>query len=82
MFSHQFLNEPGFLSLSREHVHVEDTEHVYYLAPGMDKDRTLVRIIEMETYNRLSLVGAETPGSEPCQGKNPSTSFDRLHHRQ
>lgn len=47
--SHQFLNEPGFLSLSREHVHVEDTEHVYYLAPGMDKDRSLVRIIEMET---------------------------------
>jgi ATP-dependent RNA helicase DeaD len=29
-------------------VHVEDTEHVYYIAPGMDKDRSLVRIIEME----------------------------------
>jgi ATP-dependent RNA helicase DeaD len=47
--SHQFLKEPGFLSLSRDHVHVEDTEYIYYLTPGMDKDRSLVRIIEMET---------------------------------
>ena len=47
--SYQFLTQPGFLSLSRDHVHIEDTEHVYYLAPGMDKDRSLVRIIEMET---------------------------------
>ena len=47
--SYQFLNQPGFLSLSRDTVHVEDTEHIYYLTPGMDKDRSLVRIIEMET---------------------------------
>jgi len=47
--AHQFLNKPGFLSLSRDHVYVEDTEHVYYMVPGMDKDRSLVRIIEMET---------------------------------
>ncbi len=47
--ANQFLRKPGFLSLSRDHVHVEDTEHVYYLVPGMDKDRSLVRIIEMET---------------------------------
>lgn len=46
---HQFLHKPEFLSLSRDHVHVEDTEHVYYMVPGMDKDRSLVRIIEMET---------------------------------
>ncbi len=46
--AYRFMHEPGFLSLSRDHVHVEDTEHVYYLAPGMDKDRSLVRIIEME----------------------------------
>lgn len=45
----QFLRNPGFLSLSRDHVYVADTEHVYYLVPGMDKDRSLVRIIEMET---------------------------------
>lgn len=45
----QFLNNPGFLSLSRDHVHVEDTEHVFYMCPGIDKDRSLVRIIEFET---------------------------------
>jgi ATP-dependent RNA helicase DeaD len=44
-----FLNHPGFLSLSRDTVHVEDTEHVFYVCPGMDKDRALVRIIETET---------------------------------
>ena len=43
-----FLNEPEFISLSRETIYVEDTEHVYYRTPGMDKDRALVRIIEME----------------------------------
>jgi ATP-dependent RNA helicase DeaD len=43
-----FLNEPEFISLSREAIHVEDTEHVYYRMPGMEKDRALVRIIEME----------------------------------
>lgn len=47
--AHQFLHQPGFLSLSQDRVYVEDTEHVYYLTPGMDKDRSLVRIIEMET---------------------------------
>ncbi len=46
--ANQFLDKPGFLSLSRDTVHVEDTEHVYYLTPGMDKDRALIRIIEME----------------------------------
>jgi ATP-dependent RNA helicase DeaD len=51
--SDQFLNNPGFLSLSRDHVHVEDTEHVFYLTPGMDKDRSLVRIIEMETPHQV-----------------------------
>ena len=44
----QFLDDPAFLSLSRDHVHVEDTLHVFYQTPGMDKDRALVRIIEME----------------------------------
>ena len=44
----QFLDDPAFLSLSRGHVYVEDTQHVFYLTPGMDKDRALVRIIEME----------------------------------
>lgn len=44
----RFMQHPDFLSLSRDHVHVEDTEHIYYQVPGMDKDRSLVRIIEVE----------------------------------
>jgi ATP-dependent RNA helicase DeaD len=44
----QFMQDPEFLTLSSDHVHVTDTEHVYYVAPGMDKDRSLVRIIEVE----------------------------------
>ncbi len=46
--ANQFLNKPDFLSLSTDSVHVEDTEHSYYLTPGMDKDRSLVSIIEIE----------------------------------
>ena len=46
--ANQFLHEPEFLSLSRDHVHVTDVEHVYYVVPRMDKDRSLVRIIEIE----------------------------------
>ncbi|MGD9317714.1 MAG: DEAD/DEAH box helicase [Anaerolineae bacterium] len=44
----EFLHQPEFLSLSRDHVHVTDVEHVYYVVPRMDKDRSLVRIIEVE----------------------------------
>jgi ATP-dependent RNA helicase DeaD len=44
----EFLKQPDFLSLSRDHVHVTDVEHVYYVVPRMDKDRSLVRIIEAE----------------------------------
>jgi ATP-dependent RNA helicase DeaD len=44
----EFLQSPEFLSLSRDHVHVTDVEHVYYIVPRMDKDRSLVRIIEAE----------------------------------
>jgi len=44
----QFMHNPEFLSLSSDHIHVTDTEHVFYDAPGMDKDRGLVRIIEIE----------------------------------
>jgi ATP-dependent RNA helicase DeaD len=43
-----FLHEPEFLSLSRDHVHVTNVDHVYYVVPRMDKDRSLVRIIEVE----------------------------------
>ncbi len=44
----QFLHQPGFLNLSSDHIHVTETEHVYYTVPGMDKDRSLIRIIEVE----------------------------------
>ena len=44
----EFLHKPEFLSLSRDRVHVTDTDHVYYIVPAMEKDRCLVRIIEIE----------------------------------
>ncbi len=44
----EFMAAPEFLSLSQDHVHVSETEHVFYVTPGMDKDRGLVRIIEIE----------------------------------
>ncbi|MBN2002041.1 MAG: DEAD/DEAH box helicase [Anaerolineae bacterium] len=44
----QFIPEPEFLTLSSDHVHVTDTEHVYYTLPDMDKDRGLVRLLEIE----------------------------------
>jgi ATP-dependent RNA helicase DeaD len=44
----QFMEKPGFLNLSSDHIHVTETEHVFYTTPGMDKDRALVRIIEVE----------------------------------
>jgi ATP-dependent RNA helicase DeaD len=44
----QFMQKPGFMNLSSDHVHVTETEHVYYNVPGMDRDRALVRIIEVE----------------------------------
>jgi ATP-dependent RNA helicase DeaD len=44
----QFLKKPGFLNLSSDHVHVTEVQHVFYSISGMDKDRSLVRIIEVE----------------------------------
>lgn len=44
----QFMEEPGFLNLSSDHIHVTEVEHVFYGVPGMDKDRSLVRILEIE----------------------------------
>ncbi len=44
----QFLEKPGFLNLSSDHIHVTEVEHIYYTVPGLDKDRGLVRIIEIE----------------------------------
>lgn len=44
----EFIREPEFISLSSDHVHVTEVAHVFYSVPGMDKDRTLVRLIETE----------------------------------
>ena len=44
----EFIHEPEFVNLSSDHVHVSDVEHVYYVVDGMDKDRSLIRLIETE----------------------------------
>ena len=44
----EFIRTPEFLTLSQDHVHVTDTEHAFYTVPGMEKDRTLMRIVEIE----------------------------------
>ena len=43
-----FLNQAEFLSLSQDHVHVTDVAHIAMEVPRMDKDRALVRLIEIE----------------------------------
>jgi len=44
----EFIRDGEFLSLSTDHIHVTDTEHIFYIVAGMDKDRSLVRLIEVE----------------------------------
>jgi ATP-dependent RNA helicase DeaD len=44
----QFLHQSKLLSLSGNQVHIAEIEHIYYVVPGMRKDRSLVRIIEIE----------------------------------
>jgi len=44
----EFMYQPDFLNLSSDHVHVTETEHIFYTVPAMDKERSLIRIIEME----------------------------------
>jgi len=44
----EFIREPEFITLSLDHVHVIDTEHAFCLVPGMEKDRGLIRLIEIE----------------------------------
>jgi ATP-dependent RNA helicase DeaD len=44
----QFLRQPQLLSLSGNQVHIAEIEHLYYVVPGMRKERSLVRIIEIE----------------------------------
>ena len=44
----EFLNNPQMLSLSQGQVHVAATQHLYCQTRSMDKDRTLVRLLETE----------------------------------
>lgn len=44
----EFLDEPGFLTLSGGTIHVDIMSHRAYLVDAMEKDRTLVKLIEME----------------------------------
>jgi ATP-dependent RNA helicase DeaD len=44
----EFIREGEFLSLSTDHIHVTETDHLFYVVQGMDKDRSLVRLIEVE----------------------------------
>ncbi|NLN39431.1 MAG: DEAD/DEAH box helicase, partial [Smithella sp.] len=44
----QFLKNPQLLSLSGDQIHIAEIEHVFYVVPGMRKERSLVRIIEIE----------------------------------
>lgn len=46
--AYQFLNEPDFLSLSKDQVHVSTAEHVFYRTPTLKRDRSLVKLIEIE----------------------------------
>jgi len=43
-----FMDNPQLLSLSHSNVHIAETPHSYYEVKPMEKDRALVRIIEME----------------------------------
>ncbi len=44
----EFLDDPGFLSLSSDKVSVEENEYRYYLVNPMDKDRLLAQLLELE----------------------------------
>jgi len=46
--SQQFLQNAKLLSLSGDQIHVAEIQHIYYVVPGMRKERSLVRIIEIE----------------------------------
>lgn len=44
----EFMVKPDFLNLSSDHIHVTETEHIVYTVPPKDKERSLIRIIEVE----------------------------------
>lgn len=44
----EFMTEPSMLSLSQKEVYVAEVQHYFCAVDPMDKDRALIRIIEME----------------------------------
>ncbi len=44
----EFLNEPQLLSLSTTQIHVAEVQHRYCECKSMEKDRTLIKILEVE----------------------------------
>ncbi|GAB4281901.1 MAG: DEAD/DEAH box helicase [Candidatus Rifleibacteriota bacterium] len=44
----KFLHEPEFLCFSGDGVHVSNMDHLFYVVDPMQKDRVMMRIIEME----------------------------------
>ena len=44
----QYLNQLGFILHSSDYIHVTGTEPVHHFLPGMDKNRSLARIIKEE----------------------------------
>ena len=44
----EFLDDPGFLSLSSDKVSVDEIKYRYYLVKPMDKDRVLEQLLEIE----------------------------------
>ena len=45
----EFLETEELLSLSRKEVHIASIEHAFYAVKPMEKDRVLVRVLELET---------------------------------
>ncbi|RCK79844.1 MAG: ATP-dependent RNA helicase [Candidatus Ozemobacter sibiricus] len=48
LMAEEFLRQPEFIGLSADHVHVTEMDHVYYVVDPMQKDRVLMRILELE----------------------------------
>lgn len=46
--AYEFLANPEYLSLSRDRVHVSTAEHLYFVTPVLKRDRSLIRLIEIE----------------------------------
>jgi ATP-dependent RNA helicase DeaD len=44
----RFLQEPEFLTFSGDGIHVSNMDHLFYITDPMQKDRIMMRIIEME----------------------------------